>query len=200
MQASTPQSIRTMRTTDEDPTLSLTEHVVLALIAEEPSHGFAVARQLSRTTALGEVWAVAHPLVYRAMGRLDEQGMIAGTGLEPGELGPTRMIYEATHRGLEVAARWRAEPVRHLRDVRTAFLAKVMLRMRAGEPLAPLLAEQRAVFGPLFAGLGNRDAIEDEGDRVVAVFRYESSRAVERLLSRLEALDGLQSARPVVTL
>ena len=46
----------------EGPALSLTEWVVLALLAEAPSHGFAVARTLSRVTALGEVWTVPRPL------------------------------------------------------------------------------------------------------------------------------------------
>ena len=178
------------------PALSLTESVVLALIAEEPCHGFAVARTLSRATALGEVWTVAHPLVYRAMGRLEEQGMIVGTGHEPGESGPTRMIYEATDRGRAVAAQWRAEPVRHLREVRTALLAKVILRLRAGEALAPFLAEQRAIFDPLFEGLRHWEESEDEGERVVAAFRYESSRAVSRLLDRL---DASSLGRPVCT-
>src|SRR4051812_40526382 len=125
-------------TPTEGPNLSLTESVVLALISEEPSHGFAVARSLSPATTLGEVWTVAHPLVYRAIGRLQEQGLIAEAGEEPGELGPNRTIYEATDRGRAAAARWRVEPVRHLREVRTAFLAKVLLRERAGEALAPL--------------------------------------------------------------
>ncbi len=171
------------------PAFSLTEYVVLAIISEEPSHGFAVARQLAPTTALGEVWTVAHPLVYRAIGRLDEQGMIGAIGQEPGELGPTRMIYEATQRGLEAAAQWRAEPVRHLREVRTAFLAKIMLRRRAGEPLAPLIAAQRALFDPLFEGLKNFEEGQDGAERVVVAFRYESSRAVARLLEHLEAFD-----------
>ena len=183
-------------TPTEGPGLSLTEWVVLSLLAEAPAHGFALARILSRATPMGQVWTVARPLVYRAIGRLEEQGLIGEVGEEPGEPGPRRIIYEATGDGREAAAQWRAEPVHHLRDVRSAFLAKVLLRQRAGEPLAPLLAEQRAVFAPLLERLAEQ--VEgDEGERVVAAWRYESSQAVARLLDSLRALDRAEAATPV---
>ena len=169
----------------EGPGLSLTEWLVLALLSEAPSHGFAVARTLSRTTPLGEVWTVPRPLVYRALGRLEEQGLILEAGEEPGDPGPRRMVYEATGKGRKAAANWRAE-----RDVRSAFLAKILLRQRAGEPLGPLVVEQRAVFAPLFERLAEQ--FEDpETDHVVASWRYESSQAVARLLDHLESLDQL---------
>jgi PadR family transcriptional regulator AphA len=175
-------------TPNEGPGLSLTEWVVLALLSEAPSHGFAVARTLSRATPLGEVWTVPRPLVYRALGRLEEQGMIATVGEEPGNPGPPRMVYQATGKGKKAVAQWRAEPVQHLRDVRSAFLAKVLLRQRAGEVLAPLVAAQRAVFEPLLQRLA--DQFEEGGaSRVVTSWRYESSQAVARLLDHVEALD-----------
>src|SRR5437762_13755615 len=108
----------------EGPALSLTEWVVLGLLAEAPSHGFALAKTLSRVTPLGEVWTVPRPLVYRAIGRLEEQGMIATAGEEPGDPGPTRMVYQATGKGKKAVAQWRGEPGQHLRDVRSALLAK----------------------------------------------------------------------------
>ena len=172
----------------EGPGLSLTEWVVLALLSEAPSHGFAVARNLSRVTPLGQVWTVPRPLVYRALGRLEEQGLIVEAGEEPGDPGPRRMVYEATGKGRKAAANWRAEPVRHLREVRSALLAKVLLRQRAGEPLGPLVAVQRAEFAPLFQRLADQTD-DPETDHVIAAWRYESSQAVARLLDHLEALD-----------
>ncbi len=175
-------------TTTEGPGLSLTEWVVLALLAEGSSHGFAVARTLSRVTPLGQVWTVPRPLVYRAIGRLEQQGLIAEAGEEPGDPGPRRMVYEVTAKGRKAATQWRSEPVRHLREVRTALLAKVLLRQRAGERLTPLVVEQRAVFAPLFERLAEQFNGSDS-ERVVASWRYESSQAVARLLDHLEASD-----------
>jgi DNA-binding PadR family transcriptional regulator len=172
----------------EGPALSLTEWVVLALLSEAPSHGFAVARTLSRATPLGQVWTVPRPLVYRAIGRLEEQGLIVEAGEEPGDPGPRRMVYESTGKGRKAVAQWRNEPVRHLREVRSALLAKVLLRQRANEPLGPLVEEQRAVFAPLFERLAEQFGDADT-DHVIASWRYESSQAVARLLDHLEGLD-----------
>ena len=86
-------------------------------------------------------------------------------------------------------AQWRAEPVQHLRDVRSAFLAKVLLRQRAGEPLGPLVAAAAGRVRPAARAAGRAVRGRGEADRVIAAWRYESSQAVARLLDHLEALD-----------
>ncbi len=155
-----------------------------------------MARTLSRTTPLGRGVDGAPSSRLPGLGRLEEQGLIVEAGEEPGDPGPRRMVYEATGKGRKAVAQWRAEPVRHLREVRSAFLAKVLLRQRAGEPLGPLVAEQRAVFAPLFERLAEQ--FEDaETDHVIASWRYESSQAVARLLDHLEALDRTLGRRSV---
>jgi hypothetical protein len=40
---------------------------VLALLAERPTHGFAVARAMSPEGEIGKVWTMRRPLVYRAI-------------------------------------------------------------------------------------------------------------------------------------
>jgi hypothetical protein len=52
-----------------EPRLSLTEWVVLCVAAEKPAHhGFAIAAQLGRGSALDTVRNVARPQVYRSLG------------------------------------------------------------------------------------------------------------------------------------
>ena len=50
------------------------------------------------------------------------------------------------------------------------------------------MAEQRAVFAPLFERLAEQFEA-GETEPVVAAWRYESSQAVARLLDHLEGLD-----------
>jgi hypothetical protein len=119
--------------------------------------------------------------------------MIVTAGEEPGDPGPTRMVYQATGKGRKAVAQWRGEPVQHLREVRSALLAKVLLRQRAGEALGALVAAQRAVFDPLFQRLSDQFR-EGEGSRVVASWRYESSQAVARLLDHLATLDEAETS------
>lgn len=167
----------------DQPDLSLTEWIVLALLAEQPAHGFALARELGRTTLLGQVWTVPRPLVYRALGRLEAQGLVAAKGEEPGDPGPPRTVYKSTAKGRKAVAQWLETPVTHLREVRSAFLAKMILMQRAGSDPHPLVTAQRETFGPVLDGL--QVQFETERGNVVAAWRYESSQAVARLLDRL---------------
>lgn len=49
---------------------ALPEWTVLALRREEPRHGFAIATLTAPDGALGRVWQVPRPVIYRALGRL----------------------------------------------------------------------------------------------------------------------------------
>ena len=79
--------------------LSLTEWVVLALVGESPTHGFAIARELRPESDLGRILTVHRPLVYRALDRLSDAGLVAEAATEPGDAGPTRTIMKITHHG-----------------------------------------------------------------------------------------------------
>ena len=50
--------------------LSPTEHAVLGLLAEAPTHGFTIPKELAPGTSVGRVLTVRRPLVYRALDRL----------------------------------------------------------------------------------------------------------------------------------
>ena len=140
------------------PTLSLTDWVVLALVAEAPRHGFAVAKEVAADAALGEVWTVPRPLVYRV-----------------------------TRSGSARVARWLDQPVAHPREVRTELLVKLMLRSRRGRPLTPLAQRQLERFAPMTDGLEQRARAADGADRVVARWRVESIGAIRRTLEAIVA-------------
>ena len=78
--------------------LTLGEHGVLAMLAEEPRHGWAIVRALAPDGALGRIWTLSRPLTYRAMDNLAARGLVRATGTEPGD-GPRRTILTATASG-----------------------------------------------------------------------------------------------------
>ena len=55
----------------DDHRLSLAEWIVLCLICEGPTHGFAVSASLTPDSNLGRIWHVHKTLVYRAVDRLE---------------------------------------------------------------------------------------------------------------------------------
>jgi DNA-binding PadR family transcriptional regulator len=166
------------------PDLSLTDWAVLAIVAEAPTHGFAVARELSATGAVGQVWTVARPLVYRSLATLTDRGLIEERGETQSGRGPTRTMVRATRTGRAALVRWLDTPVEHVREVRTAFLLKLALNDRAGRASSALVARQQAQLAPVFDSLGRRPR-GDGFDFVLAQWRRESARAVQRFLSSL---------------
>ena len=109
-----------MKDTDRMSTtrLSITEYAVLGVLAEGPSHGFAIAKQLDSSAELGRVFTVRRPLVYRALDRLVEVGYAEAVSTEKGAAGPNRVIHRVTPPGRRRLRRWLTEPVEHVRDLR----------------------------------------------------------------------------------
>ena len=164
------------------PDLSLTEWAVLGILGAAPAHGFAVARELDALSPVGRVWTVPRPLVYRAMGRLEEQALIRAHAVEPGAGGPQRTVYRIGRRGRAALDRWLHTPVAHLRDVRTELLLKLVLCSRLGVDPRPLVTGQRAVFRDHVAALALPAGAPVDP---VARWRYESAQAVARFLDGL---------------
>jgi PadR family transcriptional regulator AphA len=161
------------------------EWSVLALLSEQPGHGWALAQELARGGEIGRVWAVGRPLVYRALEHLDAAGLIEPIGSERGLRGPNRTVFRATAAGREALARWLAEPVTRVRQVRSLFLLKLVLAERARLELAPLLEAQRQTIAPVVRTLEERLATSAGSDAIAARFRLETTRAV------LAFIDGL---------
>lgn len=167
--------------------VSLTEWAVLAALAEHPAHPFAIARLFSREGDLGRVLTLPRPLVYRAADRLAAAGLCRPDHVEPGEGGPERTIYRITPAGRRALARWLMEPVRHVRHLRTEFLLKVRITVRAGRSPLALVEAQQAALAPTFTVL----AAPAPGGDEVSLWRQHSAGAaaafLEDLASRVRA-------------
>jgi len=169
----------------EERELAPGEWSVLALLANDPAHGWALAKDMSRSGEIGRVWSVARPLVYRALELLQSRGLIEAVGSERGSRGPNRALFKATDQGREELTRWLAEPVDHVRDVRSLFLLKLVLIDRAGLASQPLLKAQRRQTLPAIAALEQRLRASVGAEHVFVRFRLESTRAV------VDFIDGL---------
>jgi DNA-binding PadR family transcriptional regulator len=165
------------------------EWSVLALLAEQPSHGWALARQMARDGEIGRVWALGRPLVYRALELLEERRLIEPAGSERGVRGPNRTVFRATAEGRRELAEWLEVPVEHVRDVRSLLLLKLVLIERARLGREGLLRAQRELVVPSIAALERRLAESSGSEAIFVRFRLESTRAV------LDFIDGLLAER-----
>jgi DNA-binding PadR family transcriptional regulator len=163
--------------------LSLAEHVVLALVGEGPTHGFAVARLLGEDDTLGQIFHVPRPMVYRALDRLMAARLVQVAEVEATSQGPRRTRYRITRTGRKEADTWLSTPVAHIRDIRTEFLLKLVLLERAEADVRPLVRAQREVVAPIVAALRQRSPAGSY--RVVNAWRYQTARATLRFLDQL---------------
>ena len=174
--------------------LSLAEWLVLCLISEGPTHGFAIAGLLAQDGSLGQVWHVDKPVIYRAARRLEYLGLITVSEKQPSRLGPARIQLQATPAGRQAAGRWLREPAGHPRDIRSELLVKLALLDRAGVDPRDLLRAQRDQFAPIAAALASGMRTATGYDRVLAVWRHESVAATLRFLDALLATVPAQRA------
>jgi DNA-binding PadR family transcriptional regulator len=171
------------------PVLSLAEWLVLCLICEEPRHGFAIARLLDSDGSMGRIWRVPKPVVYRALQRLEQLGLVRSAELQPSSLGPARLPVDATESGRELSADWLNRPVGHNRDVRSELLVKLALLDRAGRDPRPLLDAQREQLKPVARAMQNRLASASGFDRTLILWRSETVTATLRFLDALREID-----------
>ncbi|MFJ3908917.1 PadR family transcriptional regulator [Streptomyces vinaceus] len=175
--------------------LPLAEWIVLALLAERPGHGFAIATLTAEGAEIGEFWYISRPMVYRSITRLVERGLITPVGAEESDRGPQRMIYAATRSAKTTVGRWLSEPVTELFDVRAELTCKLLLLHRRGTSPARLVERQRVVVDEIEESLrAKEDAAGDHIARASYAMRLEHVRAARRFLDAVDT----DSPRPAV--
>lgn len=171
-----------------DRPLNAGEWSVLALLCEQPAHGWALARQLAPDGEIGVVWALTRPLVYRALELLEQGGLVERAGEVSSSRGPSRTLHRPTPAGRDALADWLARPVAHLRDVRPDLLLKLLFSERAGVDPTPLLTAQRALALQAVEALErDLDGAPPGASRMLLRYRAETAHGVLRFVEALIA-------------
>lgn len=165
--------------------LSAGEWAVLALLAERPGHGFALARALAPEGEIGRVWSMRRPLVYHAVDRLVELGFIEEAGTEASRTGPRRTVLQITPTGRRALRVWLATPVEHVRDARSLLLLKLLFLSRRGQDPGDLLRAQRARFEVHADRLATATAEAQEFEQTLNRWRIETTTAAIRFIDGL---------------
>jgi DNA-binding PadR family transcriptional regulator len=163
----------------ELPELSLPEWLVLCLVCEGLEYGWPIVRELSAEGDLGQVWTVTRAKVYRAIDLVTEKGYLEVAGHEAGG-GPERVLLAPTKATRRVVDRWLAEPVAHIRDLRSELLLKLLLRERRGLDVQELAVVQRAAINPQLERWA-----KTRPTSVVEAWRKESAASARRFLDGL---------------
>jgi len=170
--------------------LSAGEWAVLALLGEQPAHGFAIARAMAPGGEVGQVWSMRRPLVYRALESLEGRGLIRPAGTVPSQSGPQRTILEVTPAGTRALAAWLKQPVSHVRDARSLLMLKLLFLSRQGADTEPLLTAQRVQFSRQAEQLSTAVDEAEGFDRALLLWRLHNTTAAVRFTETLLAERG----------
>lgn len=162
--------------------LSLSDWAVLVMLAEQPRHGFAVARELRADAPLGAIWRVARPQVYRSVDRLVSLGLTELGATEPGH-GPERRLVTPTEAGRRAVASWATTPVDRLRHLRAELLVKLVACRRLGLDGPTLLERQAAVIAAIRQQLTQDLAHVHDDRRIALLWRQATAEAADRFLA-----------------
>jgi len=113
-------------------------HSLLALLSDQPAHGYGLKAEFERQTA--GAWPLNVGQVYTTLARLQRDGLVTPAGGD-GE----RQAWRITPAGRRELASWYAEPVAADPPPRDELALKVLLAVAAGdEDVEGLLQRQRA--------------------------------------------------------
>ncbi len=127
-------------------------------------HGYALRNWLS--TNLSPIWRIAPSRIYSTLARMERDGLIRGTTV-PQAGRPPRRTFHITPAGQDAFWKWAMTPVRHLRDVRVEFLAKLyFLHRLAPERTAALVTAEITVLERTRSRLARRRQLK-VGDVVI---------------------------------
>ena len=123
------------------------KHVLLALLTEEPNHGYELKKRYDET--LGALWPVQQAQIYNNLRLLEKAGQIVlETRVEQENL-PDQKLYRVTEAGSADLAEWVNSPVlssRQLKDDLYLKLSTLASILQSAPQLTELLWRQRAIY------------------------------------------------------
>lgn len=167
--------------------LAAGEWAVLALLCEEPRHGYAVGSLMAADGEIGRVWSLRRPMTYRAIAELERAKLVVLDSVEPGTGAPTRRVLRAAPEARDRVAAWLEQPEEHVRDLRSKLLLKVHFLRRRGLPIAGLLHAQRAVLVHQERSLAEQRSDDDDLGRMLARWRWSMTEAALRFVDAMLA-------------
>jgi DNA-binding PadR family transcriptional regulator len=140
-------------------------YVVLALLAEQPRHGYELIKELEERT--GGAYRPSAGVIYPTLAMLEDEGLVQPAG---GEVG--RKLFEPTEAGKKVVEESRA----HV-DAVFARMAEVA---ESSESSRPRIARAMANLGMALQGrLSRRPITAEEIDRIVNILD-DTAAAIEK--------------------
>lgn len=147
------------------------KHALLALLDEDPSHGYELKTKFDE--ALGSLWPLQQAQIYNNLRLLEKAGQIElDKHVEQEDL-PDRKNYRLTDAGRQVLNEWATSPVRITRKLKDEFYLKlstlITVMGREGSVVDLLWAQREEVLQHLRELERALVAVEAQNDGLMAV-------------------------------
>ena len=113
-----------------------TEYILLGSLMDGPKHGYEIRQFMDET--LEATWFVGTSQLYLLLKKLEQSGLLKSS-LRHQKSRPSKRIFSLTPLGQSTFAQWLNQPIKHVRDFRFEFLAKLFfffhLSLKGGEKL-----------------------------------------------------------------
>ena len=121
------------------------EYILLGYLFQAPIHGYDLYKKITQLEAISLVWHIKQNQLYALLDKLKGNGLLTSS-MMPGESYPIRKEYKITSTGRRVFLDWATSPVKHGREMRQEFLAKLYFAQQSGLLVSlELIEEQKAV-------------------------------------------------------
>jgi DNA-binding PadR family transcriptional regulator len=172
------------------PSIPLThEFILLGLLHKHPMHGYDLHKEIVSREDIAVIWSVKQSQLYALLDKLELQGLVIST-LVPGEAHPSRKEFHLTEAGQRAFTAWMQNPVRHPREMRQDFLARLYFATQTSpKSAAHLIRHQQATCHDWLQGLQERaQELGEERyfERIVYDFRATQITGMLAWLSSLE--------------
>ena len=114
-------------------------HSLLALLAEQPAHGYGLKSSFEKNT--GGTWPLNVGQVYTTLNRLERDGLVVSEGIDDSD----RQTWRLTQAGKKALAAWYAAPVVDDPPTRDELALKVLLAASAGAAEASAVIQSQRV-------------------------------------------------------
>ena len=111
---------------------------LLGFFLGQEYHGYELIKLIQSTPEFNKIWSLKTSLFYGYLEKLFEGGYLS-LEVRESENSPDRKVYQLTERGKQKVLEWMVEPVKHGREMRQEFLAKLFFALRNKENFSKIL-------------------------------------------------------------
>jgi DNA-binding PadR family transcriptional regulator len=166
------------------------EYILLGFLAQGPIHGYDLYKKIGHFEGIALIWHIKQSQLYALLDKLEENYLLTSK-IIPGEAHLARKEFQITSLGTQSFLAWVASPVKHGRDMRQEFLAKLYFAQKAGvEVSLKLINDQKAICTEWLDSLQSslaQTSVEEHFERMT--FQYRISQ-IEAMLEWLEYCRG----------